>query len=169
MKYSYIDWNRKYGTVPVIWTADDYKNTEWLRHQGNGGFNSYDENYDIYSKNIGVLIPKKVLPVFEKVKEYFDLDDIVCDLSKYNPGMLLPWHTDTYPTYSKNMNITNKNKIVRIIIFLHDSLPGQQLWIEDMFCFGKAGSWFSWAGDTKHMAANLGENDRYVIQLTGHL
>ena len=39
--------------------------------------------------------------------------------------------------------------------------------IGDKFCSGPKGSWFSWQGSTKHMAANLGETDRYVIQLTG--
>ena len=53
------------------------------------------------------------------------------------------------------------------MVFLHDPSPGHQLWIEDKFCNGPAGSWFSWKGPTKHMAANLGEVDRYVIQITG--
>jgi hypothetical protein len=169
MKYSFDNWNHRTGTIPVEWTAADYtENTEWYQHNGGKGFTTTEKNHEIYSSNIGVLIPTNVLPVFGKVVEYFDLKDIVCDLSKYAPGMMLPWHFDTYPTYSKNMNVADKNKIVRIIVFLHDSQPGHQLWVEDRLCAGPAGTWFSWAGATKHMAANLGETDRYVIQITGH-
>ena len=169
MKYSFKDWNHKTGTIPVLWQEHDYTHkTEWYRHENTGGFETTETNLQVYQNNIGVLIPKKILPVFKQVTEYFNLKDIVCDLSKYNPGMVLPWHTDDYPTYSKNMGIANLNRIARIIVFLHDSHPGHQLWIEDKFCSGPAGSWFSWTGYTKHMAANLGEQDRYVIQITGH-
>jgi hypothetical protein len=170
MKYSFSNWNNQSGTVPVDWQKEDYiEKTQWYQHHGNGGFTTNSDNLNIYSKNIGVLIPQTVLPVFSRVTQYFDLKNIVCDLSKYTPGMILPWHVDDYPTYSKNTNITDKNKIIRIIVFLHNSLPGHQLWIEDKFCVGPAGSWFSWAGHTRHMAANLGEHDRYVVQITGHI
>lgn len=170
MKYSFKDWDNKSGTVPVIWDAKHYiEDTQWYTHGQGGGFTTSYENLDVYSKNIGVLIPRAILPIFQQVTDCFDLQDAVCDLSKYTPGMILPWHHDDYPTYSRNMGIANKNRIVRIIVFLHDSQPGHQLWIRDRFCAGPAGSWFSWIGATRHMAANLGESDRYVIQITGHI
>lgn len=169
MKYQFDNWNKQSGTIPVSWSEKDYTElTDWSDHFTFFGFDTKEENKKIYHKNIGVLIPEKLLPVFDQIPSYFDLEDIVCDLSKYKPGMLLPWHVDTYQTYSKNMKIDDLDKIVRIIVFLHDSHPGQQLWVEDKFCAGPAGSWFSWSGQTKHMAANLGEQDRYVIQITGH-
>ena len=55
------------------------------------------------------------------------------------------------------------------MLFLHDPAPGHQLWIEDRYCIGPVGSWFAWQGATKHMAANLGETARYVIQITGKI
>jgi hypothetical protein len=170
MKYSLKNWHNQSGSIPVSWQPEDYiDKTQWRLHHGVGGFTTADDNLQRYQNNIAVLIPETLLPVFDQVCEHFDLKDLVCDLSKYTPGMVLPWHVDDYPTYSKNMKITDKNDIVRIIVFLHDSLPGQQLWVEDRLCSGPAGSWFSWTGQTKHMAANLGETDRYVIQLTGHV
>lgn len=169
MQYSFSDWNKQSGTLPVTWKSQDYvDSTSWYLHGvPNKGFTADDNSYEIYQNNIGVLIPEKVLPVFEEVKLYFDLENCVVDLSKYTPGMILPWHHDDYPTYSKNMNVQDLDNIVRIIVFLHDPEPGQQLWIDDKLCTGKAGSWFSWTGKTKHMAANLSLSDRYVIQLTG--
>jgi len=169
--YKFKNWKNKTGTIPVSWTADDYTTkTEWYAHHGGAGFKVYQQSQlEVYKDNIGVLIPEQLLPVFDEVKKYFDLKDLVCDLSKYTPGMILPWHSDTFPTYSKNMGITNLDDIVRIIIFLHQDEPGHQLWIEDKLCRGNAGTWFAWTGNQKHMAANIGESDRYVIQLTGHI
>jgi hypothetical protein len=170
VKYSFDNWNKQQGMIPVTWAPQDYVDrTVWYQHNGGKGFSTSEKNLELYDKNIGVLIPQKLLPVFDQVTQYFDLQDLVCDLSKYTPGMMLPWHFDDFPTYSKNMKVADKNRIVRIIIFLHNSEPGHQLWIEDKFCSGQAGSWFSWTGSTRHMAANLGESDRYVIQLTGHI
>ena len=100
------------------------------------------------------------------VLNFFDLKDSVYAFAKYTPGLILPWHRDNYPTYARNKK-ADVDRIVRIMIFMHDPAPGHQLWIEDKFCTGPAGSWFSWQGATKHMAANLGETDRYVIQVTG--
>ena len=92
--------------------------------------------------------------------------DFLYAFAKYTPGLILPWHKDNYPTYARNKK-ADVDRIVRIMVFLHDPAPGHQLWIEDKFCTGPIGSWFSWHGATKHMAANLGEIDRYVIQITG--
>jgi ribosomal protein L21E len=52
-------------------------------------------------------------------------------------------------------------------MFLHDQIPGQQLWIEDKMYQGKAGFWVAWQGDCVHMAANLSDEERYVLQFTG--
>ena len=168
MKYSYSDWNNKSGTVPVFWNKSHYIDAGWYRHPDTThGFSTDDENYKIYGENLGVYIPKKLDPVFEKTLNLFDLDELVFSLSMYKPGMILPWHRDNYPTYSKNKGIVEPEGIVRIMVFLENSVPGHQLWIEDKMCTGPAGSWFSWQGRAKHMAANMGEVNRYVLQITG--
>ena len=170
MKYSYSDWNNKSGIIPVFWKQEHYVDSGWYRHPDRThGFSTKSENYKIYGDNIGVLIPsdEKLDPVFERAFNFFDLDELVFSLSKYNPGMILPWHRDNYPTYSRNKGIVEPERIVRIMVFLEDAASGHQLWIEDKFCFGPAGSWFAWQGRAKHMAANLGEVDRYVLQITG--
>lgn len=168
MKYKFSDWNNKQGTIPVFWNKENYIEAGWYRHPDRThGFSTDDNNYQIYGDNLGVYIPQKLDSVFEHTFNFFDLDELVFSLSMYKPGMILPWHRDNYPTYSKNKKIMDAQKVVRIMIFLEDSRPGHQLWVDDNFCYGPAGSWFSWQGDTKHMAANLGEQNRYVIQLTG--
>jgi hypothetical protein len=168
MKYKFKNWNNKQGTVPVFWKPSDYLDVEWYRHQDKThGFTTNHKNYAIYGENLGVFIPKTLPKVFESISEFFDLKELVYSLSKYEPGMLLPWHFDNYPTYSRNKNVSDISQIVRVMVFLQDSEPGHQLWLEDNFCYGPAGSWFSWEGQTNHMAANLSETDRHVLQITG--
>jgi len=179
MMYSHSDWNHKKGTIPVHWKPGDYEHLPWYEHPDKRqGFTTRKENYDIYGERVGCLIPKfeevgkgVFIPdgtskIFGYVLSQFDLDDSVYAFAKYTPGLILPWHKDNYPTYARNKKAEVED-IVRIMVFLHDPAPGHQLWIEDQYCSGPAGSWFSWQGATKHMAANLGETDRYVIQITG--
>ena len=170
MKYSYSDWNGKSGTIPVFWKPEHYLGAGWYRHPDKThGFSTDDENYKIYGDNLGVYIPDddKLDLIYEKAFEFFELDELVFSLSMYKPGMILPWHRDNYPTYSKNKKILDPEKIVRIMVFLRDTEPGHQLWIEDKMCSGPAGSWFAWQGRAMHMAANIGMNNRYVLQITG--
>jgi hypothetical protein len=168
MKYSHSDWNGKTGTIPVFWNKEHYIDSGWYEHEDKThGFSTDSDNYRIYGNNIGVLIPTTLDPIFERAFDFFDLGELVFSLSRYTPGMLLPWHRDNYPTYSKNKKVADPETVVRIMVFLEDSNPGHQLWIEDRLCYGPAGSWYAWQGRAKHMAANLGETDRYALQITG--
>ena len=179
MKYSYPDWNNKQGTIPVHWVQQDYEDLPWYEHPDKRqGFTTAEENYNIYKERVGCLIPKfeqvgkgvfipeEVDKIFGYVLSQFNLKDSVYAFAKYTPGLILPWHKDNYPTYARNKNARVED-IVRIMVFLHDPAPGHQLWIEDRFCTGPAGSWHSWQGATRHMAANLSEQDRYMMQITG--
>ena len=179
MKYTYSDWHDKSGTIPVTWQVDDYESLPWYRYPDKDkGFTTKSNNYDIYGERLGcyipkfeeagkgIFVPKNVDKIFGPVLNYFDIDDSVYAFAKYTPGMILPWHQDNYPTYARNKSAAVE-QIVRIMVFLHDPAPGHQLWIKDKFCTGQAGTWFSWQGATTHMAANLAETDRYVIQITG--
>jgi len=170
MKYSYSDWHDKEGTIPVVWKPQDYIDSGWYIHPDKShGFTTDDVNYKIYGDNLGVYIPTTLNPVFENTFKFFNLKELVFSLSMYAPGMILPWHKDNYPTYRRNKKIADPESVVRIMVFLEDAKPGHQLWIEDKFCYGVAGSWYAWQGRKKHMACNVGEEKRYVLQLTGLL
>jgi len=179
MKYSFTEWNNRTGKFPVTWNTADYETLPWYRNPDRvKGFKTEGKNYEIYGDQLGcyipkfeevgkgIFVPKNVEKIFGRVLDYFDIDDSVYAFAKYTPGMILPWHRDNYPTYTRNKSAAVE-QIVRIMVFLHDPAPGHQLWINNKFCTGPAGTWFSWQGSTKHMAANLGEVDRYVIQITG--
>lgn len=178
-KYSYSNWSKRSGTIPVQWQASDYQDHKWKTNHDKRGYSTKDENYKIYNDRLGVhildyekqgegiFIPESMKKVFDYVPGCFDLDKIIYSFMKYPVGNILPWHRDNYPTYCKNNGIDDVESIVRIVVLLSDGKPGQQLWIEDMYCNGPAGSWFSWEGSTEHMAANLGTVPRYALQITG--
>jgi len=181
MKYSFSDWNGKTGTIPVLWQRADYEDHVWVSNHDKRGYTTEDENYNIYRERLGVhilnyerqgegiFIPESMARVFDYVPALFDLDSIIYSFMKYPVGNILPWHQDNYPTYCKNHGVVDVESIVRIVVLLNDSTPGQQLWIGDRLCAGPAGSWFAWTGSTEHMAANLSKEPRYALQITGIL
>ena len=169
-KVCFSDWNKKAGRIEVFWQPEDYIHSGWYRHQGDlGGFSTTDSMLALYGDLVGVMIPRDIRDVFQRFRDFFHLYDMVIDLSMYQPGQLLPWHHDTYPTYMRNRALTDASDIVRIIVLLHDASAGHQLWIGEDFCTGPAGSWFSWQAHQPHMAANLGQQNRYVAQITGRV
>jgi hypothetical protein len=86
------------------------------------------------------------------------------------PGMILPLHNDKYSYYMKNNNVSDINDICRVIIFLQDWKQGHISQIGNKLTpQWEAGDWVCWKGSTDHLAANLGHENRYVLQLTGIL
>jgi hypothetical protein len=171
----YKNWNYQKGNIAVCWKSSDYENLNFKKryHRYSKkkiiGFDTDKKNFKLYGDNLSVLVGDsfQTPAIFIKIASDFLLKETVVNVNKYEPGMILPWHKDTYVTYAKNKKIKDIELIVRIIIFLNDSVPGQQLWIGDSFCYGPAGSWFSWQGEESHMAANLSLENRYVLQITG--
>lgn len=155
------------GKIKVSWSKKDYSKGSWRTNDDPYiGFSTNIKNKPRYN-NINVFINNTVPKKFVEIAKKFKLNNTVVALNKMSPGQILPFHTDKYDTYCKRNQIKNKNKIVRIIVFLHETRPGHQLWIKDKICIGPAGSYFGWQGQVKHMAANLGEEDRYTLQITG--
>lgn len=80
---------------------------------------------------------------------------------------ILPYHRDTYEYYKKVFNISDTSNIWRSIIFLEDWKPGHIFEIEDTpITKWKAGDYVLWQYDSPHMAANLGLEPRYTVQIT---
>lgn len=151
----------RHGKIKKTWTTRDLKKLKFRQGDPTKTFGQK------VIKNVGASICNELPKKFTAIAENFDLRECVVAVQKMTAGQVLPWHVDRYKTFIKNKKIKDKKSIMRIIVFLEDPSPGHQLWIGDKFCTGKAGSYFSWSYDTKHMAANLGENDRYTLQITG--
>jgi len=155
------------GSIKKSWTTKDYVNGPWRKNSNPFiGFKTSNKNKKLYS-NIQVYINNKVNKKFLQIAKKFKLKNTVIALNKMTPGQILPFHTDKYATYSKRNSVKNKKNIIRIVVFLEDTVPGQQLWINDKICVGKAGSYFGWQGQVEHMAANLSLKNRYTLQITG--
>ena len=154
------------GQIAVTWTEQDYKNLQWVTNKVHE--EKFNATVDTENYNVGVYMCFANLPkVFHDAVKVLELNKVVVAVNKLTPGQILPYHTDKYQTYKKRNDITDKDEIIRVIVFLHDQKAGHQLWIQDKVCVGPAGSYFGWGKDVEHMAANLGNEDRYILQVTG--
>ncbi len=155
------------GNVDVTWTEEDYIDLSWFTNDVHE--EKFNATVDTSTYDVGVAMCFVDLPeVFHKVKEEFDfLDKIVIAINKLETGKILPFHTDKFTSYKQRNNVSNNQPIERVIVFLHNQKAGHQLWIEDEVCIGDAGSYFGWEQNTVHMAANLGSEHRYIMQVTG--
>ena len=96
-------------------------------------------------------------------------NDIGTSYYRMNTGTVLPTHGDLYKRYVKLFNLKgNEHCIHRAIIFLQDWRPGHYAEYEGRpFVKWSAGDVVEWRYDTPHMAANLGLDPRYTLQITG--
>jgi len=84
------------------------------------------------------------------------------------PGSVLPAHRDTYDRFKLIHGLETTQSVVRTIVFLEDWASGHYLEMNaHPFTGWRAGDWVSWRDDFLHLAANMGQTDRYTLQLTG--
>lgn len=97
--------------------------------------------------------------------------DIGTAYYRMSSGVILPEHQDLYLKYRSIFNLEGKEQnIRRAIVFLEDWKPGHYLEVMGIpVVQWKAGQVVEWTYDTPHMAANMGWEDRYTLQVTGHL
>lgn len=155
------------GKIEVTWAKTDYESLPW--QENNNHMDKIISSVDTKPYNVGVFMchEKDLLEKFYNAVSRFELEKKVIAVNKQCPGQVLPFHSDKYETYKKRNSVSEDDTVQRVIIFLHDPKPGHQLWIEDEICTGTAGSYFAWQDETRHMSANLGLEDRYILQLTG--
>jgi len=86
---------------------------------------------------------------------------------KMNTCNILPYHRDTYKKYIEIHKIKDTSKIKRAIIFLEDWKSGHIFEINNNpITKWRAGDYVLWKYDAPHMAANLGLEPRYTLQIT---
>ena len=157
-----------HGNIDVIWLPEDYINLEWYVHPRTiEKINTDGVDTSVYKEICTFICNSNIPDVFYKVADQFNLKNYVIAINKMTPGQILPYHSDKYLAYVSRNNISLNANIARIIVFLHDQKVGHQLWIDNNICIGNAGSYYGWKNDTKHMSANLGLEDRYILQITG--
>jgi hypothetical protein len=145
------------------YTLTTYKNQNIVDDYVSAGHNR--KMISIYNYHEPNLMPNCV---YDYIKPHFNfLNNLSIAVNFFKPGQYLPLHSDLYQKYIKVHNVNPKN-IIRFIIMLEDSSPGQIIQIKN-YCIGfwKSGDCFNWKYNTLHAFYNFSMNDRYAMQITG--
>lgn len=163
----------KQGKLCPFWTDDQIESLNFeTPYDSNVGFDLYEKNDRIRYADKMTANLYRGLPIF--------LDDVILQsefswlehrafaLHQILPGNILPLHRDKYNFYKQKNNVSDIESIVRVIVFLQDKHPGHILEIENLsLSHWTKGDWVAWRGSAQHLAANLGNVNRYTLQITG--
>jgi hypothetical protein len=96
--------------------------------------------------------------------------DIGTSYYRMPTGTVMPVHGDLYKKYIEIFNLQGKEStICRAIVLLEDWKSGHYLEVQGVpYTNWSAGQVIEWTYDAPHMAANIGLEDRYTLQITGH-
>ena len=107
------------------------------------------------------------------VQHFADLgwQDIGTSYYRMTAGTILPEHSDLYKKYIQLFDLEGREHTIRrAIIMLEDWKSGHYLDVNGIPMVNwRAGQVVEWAYDAPHMAANIGMEDRYTLQITGHV
>lgn len=97
--------------------------------------------------------------------------DVGIALYRMHTGTVMPVHQDLYRRYIQYCNLQGREtSIRRALLLLEDWKPGHYLEVNGRaYVHWRAGFTVEWSYDTPHMAANIGLEDRYSLQITGHV
>jgi len=97
--------------------------------------------------------------------------DIGTSYYRMRAGTVLPTHQDRYLRYIDFYRLQGQEHTIRrAIVFLETWRPGHYAEYQDQpFVNWTQGAVVAWSYDLPHMAANLGLEPRYTLQITGHV
>jgi hypothetical protein len=97
--------------------------------------------------------------------------DIGVAYYRMHTGTVMPEHQDLYKRYIEVFGLYGQESTIkRAIVFLEDWKSGHYLELDGVpIVRWSAGDVVEWQYDTPHMAANIGIEPRYTLQITGHL
>ena len=86
-------------------------------------------------------------------------------------GTVMPVHSDLYKRYIELFDLAGKEQSIRrALVLMEDWKPGHYLEANGTpYVSWQAGTTVEWTYDTPHSAANIGLQDRYTLQITGHI
>ena len=108
---------------------------------------------------------------FIKIFQEMGWKDIGTSYYRMGTGTILPTHSDLYLRYVDIFKLQGQEHTIRrAIVFLEDWKPGHYFEGADQPTVNwRAGDVIEWQYDAPHLAANLGLDPRYTLQITGHL
>jgi len=97
--------------------------------------------------------------------------DIGTSYYRMTSGTVMPVHQDRYVKYIDLFGLQGREHTIRrALVLLEPWQPGHYLEVAARpFVDWRAGTIVEWCYDTPHMAANVGLEPRYTLQITGHL
>lgn len=157
-----------FGKINPYWDIDYFKNLKYKKNPDPILCEEYSNcGHNIESLTIYNCIEPNFLD-FDKskiLKHFKDLKHPAFAVNLFKPGQYIPIHVDRYERYK---TLYSANKILRVIIMLEDSEPGQILQIDkDIVGTWNSGDWFAWENEEPHAFYNMSKKDRYALQLTG--
>lgn len=160
--------------LTVFWN-DEYKHLTYIHepfNDPNDVASWISQGYQ--SKICGDLCDMRHrLPTWNwKFIEYYQAlgwKDVGCAYYRMTTGTVMPVHQDRYKRYVEIFNLQGQeHRIRRALVLLEDWKSGHYLEAMGEPVVGwKAGHVVEWTYDTPHMAANIGLEDRYTLQITG--
>lgn len=161
--------------TPVIWDMDEITKLQyrWEPFNDTKTLDAWARTYQNKTFSVGMkcdyqcVQPSCQQAIFDNIRKN------LCDLThpgfiwfRMRPGDLLPNHADTYVNYRKRYNV-DLDQIFRVLVFLQDWQPGFLFEVNGTAInHYTAGTFVVWQGATHHMAGNLGNLDRYTLQIT---
>lgn len=150
----------------------DFKNLYYINKPFNDQktiekWKSLGHNYDRYTglmRDQSQKLPDWCFNVSQQIPLQNSLITLYC----MPPGTIMPEHSDAFIKYREIMNLKETDNVGRAVIFLEDWKSGHYFEIDETPIVNwKKGDYVLWKNDTSHMAANLGKENRYTMQITG--
>jgi hypothetical protein len=162
--------------IPKFWD-DNFKQLDYVNEQFNDIENTQRWLAQGYANRFtgDMCDMRSPQPVWNQqfVNIYRELGwkDIGTSYYRMSTGTILPTHSDLYLRYVDLFNLQGQeHRIRRSIVFLEDWKPGHYAeYNSTAKTDWSAGDVVEWCFDAPHMAANLGLEPRYTLQITGWL
>jgi hypothetical protein len=108
---------------------------------------------------------------FIKIYNEMGWKDIGLSFYKMTTGTVMPVHGDVYKKYIEVFNLKGQEHTIRrAIVLLEEWKSGHYLEVQGQAIVNwPAGQVVEWEYDVPHMAANIGLEPRYTLQITGHI
>lgn len=162
--------------LPVFWD-DEYQYLRYEREEFNDADSMlYWQRKGYPGPYVGFMCDmRKTQPSwndkFVKIFEDMGWQDVGTSYYRMDTGVILPTHQDLYARYVELFDLKGREETIwRAIVYLQDWQSGHYAeYNGNPFIQWKAGSCVLWNYDTPHMAANIGIEPRYTLQITGHI
>lgn len=160
--------------LPVFWD-EEFKQLDYIHEEFNDKESLHKwERMGYGDKVTGAMCDmrseqprwnKKFIDIFEAM----GWKNVGTSYYRMGTGTVMPTHGDLYLRYVDLFGLHGQqHRIRRAIVFLEDWKSGHYSEVAGHpIVDWEAGQCAMWEYDTPHSAANLGEEDRYTLQITG--